>query len=46
MDDDEINDLIMGEAVVAVILVLIIIHFFIMPLDIAWIKIQRRLHVL
>jgi succinoglycan biosynthesis transport protein ExoP len=35
-----------GSAVGAVILALIIIHFFIMPLDIAWIKVQRRLHIL
>ncbi len=33
-------------AVGAVILTLIIIHLFVMPLDIAWIKIQRKLHIL
>ena len=36
----------LGSAVAAVILALIIIHFFVMPLDIAWIKIQRRLLIL
>jgi len=35
-----------GSAIAAVILALIIIHLFVMPLDIAWIKIQRKLHIL
>jgi len=35
-----------ASAIAAVILALIIIHFFVMPLDIAWIKVQRRLHIL
>jgi len=35
-----------GVAAGAIVLALIIIHFFIMPLDIAWIKIQRRMAIL
>lgn len=35
-----------GVAAGAVVLALVIIHFFVMPLDIAWIKIQRRMAIL
>lgn len=35
-----------GAALAAIILALVLIHFFVMPLDIAWIKIQRRFRLL